>query len=97
MENKNIEIFASVVYKELMTKSLDGNINFDILKDHVQSLITAVSSLAKNTSVPFNNPPARGVPAVGDTCKDCGSPLRASKNRGGKPWCYDCWKKNKGL
>lgn len=97
MDNKNIEIFTSVVYKELMTKSLDGNINLDTLKAHVQSLMSVVSSLSKNVSVPFHNPPARGTQAVGDNCKICGSPLRASKKPDGKPWCYDCWKKNKGL
>lgn len=90
---RTLEIIVQVVYKSLSEK---GAVNFAEVEAHTQSLLGVINKLSQKQEVPFHNPPARGERAVGDPCGICSSPLKASKQPGGKPWCLTCWKNKKG-
>ena len=95
MDNKNVEIFCSVVYKEFMAKSLDGNVDFQEIQKHVQALLTLANGLGTKTSVPFHSAPAgspRGTKVVGDTCGACGQGKIVNNPKTGKIFCdKKCW------
>jgi hypothetical protein len=91
MDNKNVEIFTSVVYKEFMQKSLDGNLDFEGVKNHVQKLLDLASALGAKTSVPFHSAPVgspRGAKVAGNPCEKCGTPM-ITGNKG--VYCKPCF------
>lgn len=98
MDNKNVEIFSSVVYKEFMQKSLDGNVDFGMIKDHVQKLLDLANALGSKTSVPFHSAPVgspRGAKVAGNPCEKCGTPMIVGNKGVYCKKCYVAWAESK--
>jgi phenylalanyl-tRNA synthetase beta subunit len=85
MENKDIQILVSMVYKAHAEK---GPANFETVKSDVQALIKIIQELGGKVEVPFTNKTITN-PGV---CGKCGATMKVSL-KSGKPYCSAlCWK-----